>query len=235
MVSPSGTIFAFTVKDYAIESTEESLNSALKPLKDQGLMVHSAVLDDKDFMHGARIVMQLLKTGAMRPNTLFLNLGKEENKDNTIRLLASEAHKNELGTIILRQHPRKAFGMQKNINLWLRDKSPNYHLAILIALQLRQNWQGNLNLITVGSVKSDEKRLLRFLEGLSDQARLPSMTEFHIYIDDFRGALLKAPAADINIFGLADVLDFEFMRETPDWTMSSCLFIRDSGQENALV
>ena len=106
---------------------------------------------------------------------------------------------------------------------------------MLIALQLRQNWQGNLNLITVGSDKSDEKRLYRFLESLGDQARLPSMTEYHVYIDDFRGSLLKAPSADINIFGLADVLDFDTMRETPDWTLSSCLFIRDSGQENALV
>lgn len=235
MVFPSGSIFAFTVKDYAIESTEKSLVNALSPLMDQGLLVHSAVLDDKEFIHGTRLVMQTLKGGAMRPNTLFLNLGKDEQKDETIRRLASEAQQNDLGAIILRQHPRKAFGMQKNINLWLRDKSPNFHLAILIALQLRQNWQGSLNLITVGSEKADEKRLFMFLEGLSDQARLPSMTEFHVYIDDFRGALLKAPAADINIFGLADVLDFTFMRETPDWTMSSCLFIRDSGQENALV
>ena len=235
MVYPSGSIFAFTVKDYGLEATEKNLEDLFKPLKDEGFLIHSAVLDDKEFLHGARLVMQTLKGGAMRPNILFLNLGKEDGKDETIRHLASEAQKNELGTIILRQHPRKAFGSQKNVNLWLRDKSPNFHLAMLIALQLRMNWQGSLNLITVGAERSDEKRLYRFLESLGDQARLPAMTEYHVYIDDFRGSLLKAPSADINIFGLADVLDFDIMRETPDWTLSYCLFIRDSGQESALV
>ena len=125
--------------------------------------------------------------------------------------------------------------MLHNINLWLRDKSPNYHLAVLIALQLQNNWHGNLNLITVGSDLSDRKRLDNFLERLSDQARLPSMTEFYVFIGNFTEILQKAPFADINIFGLADTLVFDFMREVPELTQSSCLFIRDSGKESALV
>jgi len=48
-------------------------------------------------------------------------------------------------------------------------------------------------------------------------------------------SLQKAPKADINIFGLADTLYFDFLREAPELTNSSCLFIRDSGKESALV
>ncbi len=235
IVYPSGSVFAFTVQDHDLEDTENNLSELINPLEDHNLPVHSIVLEHKKFLPGARLIMQTLKAGAMRPNILFLNLGNNLDKESLITKLTVYAANNDLGTIILRQHLEKGFGLQTNINLWLRDKSPNYHLAVLIALQLQLNWQGNLNLITVGSKESDRKRLYKFLEQLSDQARLPSMTEFYVFIGDFTDTLQKAPEADINIFGLADTLFFDFMREAPELTDSSCLFIRDSGKESALV
>jgi hypothetical protein len=39
----------------------------------------------------------------------------------------------------------------------------------------------------------------------------------------------------MNIFGLADELPFAFMREAPELTNTSCLFVKDSGQESALA
>lgn len=235
IVYPSGSVFAFTVQDHDLEDTENNLSELISPLEDHNLLVHSIVLEHKKFLPGARLIMQTLKAGAMRPNILFLNLGNNLDKESLITKLSVYAANNDLGTIILRQHLEKGFGLQTNINLWLRDKSPNYHLAVLIALQLQLNWQGNLNLITVGSKESDRKRLYKFLEQLSDQARLPSMTEFYVFIGDFTDTLHRAPEADINIFGLADTLFFDFMREAPELTNSSCLFIRDSGKESALV
>ena len=207
----------------------------LKPVKDQNLLVHSAVLEDSDFLHGARIVMQTLNAGALRPNTLFLTLGSDKNKDGNINELVEQADKHQLGIVILRQHPRVAFGMQKNVNLWLRDKSPNWHLAMLIALQLQLNWEGKINLITATSESKDEKRLYHFLEKLSDQARLPLLTEFHVLSGDFKESTQKAPSADINIFGLAGSLQLDFIREVPELTKSSCLFVKDSGHESALA
>ena len=140
-----------------------------------------------------------------------------------------------MGIMILHQNRRAAFGMQKDVNLWLRDKSPNWNLAMLIALQLQLNWHGKLNLITASPDKNDEKRLYRFLENLSDQVRLPSLTEFHVLIGDFQDVLETAPRADINIFGLADKVSFDFMRNAANSTKSSCIYIGDSGQESALV
>jgi len=70
---------------------------------------------------------------------------------------------------------------------------------------------------------------------LSDRARLPAQTEYHVLVGKFEDNLESAPGADINIFGLADKLPFKFMREAPELTKSSCLFIRDSGKESALA
>jgi hypothetical protein len=125
--------------------------------------------------------------------------------------------------------------MQQNFNIWLRDKSPNWHLSLLITLQLHTNWNGKLNLITAGKNLDDKKRLNDFLENLNEIARLPAATEFHVLIGELKEVMLKAPKADINIFGLGNTLPFEFIREAPELVKSSCMFVRDSGYENALV
>lgn len=140
-----------------------------------------------------------------------------------------------MGTLILRQHKRTAFGLQRDINLWLRDKSPNWHLAILISLQLQINWGGKINLVTVANDKKDEQRLYKFLNAISEQTRLPSLTEFKVLTGNFTDVIKEAPRADINIFGLGEVLNFNYMREITELSMSSCLFVRDSGKESALV
>jgi solute carrier family 12 sodium/potassium/chloride transporter 2 len=106
---------------------------------------------------------------------------------------------------------------------------------MLIALQLQLNWEGQLNLITATPDKEEKKRLYNFLDRLSDKARLPSQTEYHVLVGDFKDNLASAPGADINIFGLADTLPFTFMREAPELTKSSCLFVKDSGKESALA
>jgi len=240
---PSGSIFAFTVRDSNIEDTKEELTELLKSLKDQNILVRSAVLEDSEFLHGAGLAMQILDAGSLRPNTLFLTLGNDKAKNQVFKELVDKAAQHQLGLIILRQHPRVAFGMQKNVNLWLRDKSPNWHLAVLITLQLQLNWNGKLNLITATPDKQDNKRMYNFLEHLSDQARLPSITEFHVLNGEFKDATQEAPAADINIFGLAGELQLDIIREVPELINTSCLLkildtkvhLRDMQMKNFLV
>ena len=199
------------------------------------MLVTSSVIEDNHFLHGAKSVLQTVKAGMFQPNILFLTLSNDTDSDKAIQELVREARRFEMGALILRQHPRMAFGMQNSINVWLRDKSPNWHLALLIALQLQVNWEGKLNLVTASSSKNEEKRLYDFLERLNDQARLPSMTELCVIIDEFNNALKSAPRADVNLFGFGAQLDFKFMRAAGELTKSSCLFVCDSGHENALV
>ncbi len=232
---PAGSIFAFTVRENDIEETDEALRELLVPLKDQGILVNSTTIEEREFLHGARLVIQTLKGGTFRPNTLFLTIGENTDNDPTIEDLVTHAMKHGLGVMILSYHRRASFGLQQDVNIWLRDESPNWHLAMLIALQLQINWRGRLNLLTVASDISDEKRLYRFLEHLGDQVRLPSMAEYQVMTGEFLDCLDQAPRADINIFGLADRVSFDFMRNAPERTKSSCIFIADSGQESALV
>ena len=232
---PVGSIFSFTVKPTPDEESSQDLKELLQPLDDEGILVNSTVIEDSDFIHGSRLVIQTLKAGAFRPNTLFLTLGSNPEKDTNIQKIVDIATKYELGTLILRQHKRVAFGLQKDVNIWLRDRSPNWHLAILITLQLQSNWGGKINLVTVAENESDKKRLNSFLNRLSDQTRLPSLSEFYVLTGSFNDALKNAPRADMNIFGVGDNFEFNFMRKTTELTKTSCLFVKDSGNVSALV
>jgi amino acid transporter len=232
---PSGSIYSFSVKDKDIEEARKDLEHALSPLKSENILVNSAIIEEYDFLHGAKLVIQALRGVAFRPNSIFLTVGRSHLKDELIQELVSYAGENDLGTLLLRQHSRIAFGLQKDINLWLRDKSPNWHLAILISLQLQLNWGGKINLVTVASDKKEELRLYEFLNNISEQTRLPSLTEFKVIVGDFKSAVKEAPRADINIFGLGAILDLGYVREVTELAMSSCLFVKDSGHENALA
>jgi hypothetical protein len=235
IVHPSGSIFAFSVKDSNADKTRRSLDELLTPLRESKLLVSSAVIEDKDFLHGARLVIQTLEGIPFRPNTIFLTLGSSDDKNKIISEMVNNAVNHNLGVIILRQHPRIAFGMQKTINLWLRDKSPNWHLAVLVTLQLQLNWEGKINLITVAEKKEERGRMYKFLDVLSKQTRLPSLTEFHVLTGGFKEVISSAPKGDISIFGLSDDLQFKFMRDVTESTNSSCLFVRDSGKESAIA
>jgi hypothetical protein len=119
---PSGSIFAFTItSEDQIEQKEQSLNELLLPLKEQGILVNSAVIEGDDFLHGAKSVIQTLRSGAFRPNTLFLTVGdgddgfstgkngiskrKKSKKQETLNQLATLTLKHKMGMAILRQHP----------------------------------------------------------------------------------------------------------------------------------
>ncbi|MEQ9619066.1 MAG: amino acid permease [Deltaproteobacteria bacterium] len=232
--SRSGSILAFTVTNDGTEESEKELEELLGPLK-KNISVNYTVIQDNEFLHGAKVVIQTLKASSFRPNILFLTLGSSEQKDYIIKDLIFEAHRNEMGAVVLCQNPRVAFGMQRDVNLWLRDKSPNWNLGMLIALKLQLSWEGRINLVTVSDERDDRKRLYDYLENLSDQARLPAMTDIHVLTGSFEEALKTAPRADINIFGLPFDVPFEFMRTAPELTHSSCIFVKDSGHESALV
>jgi hypothetical protein len=51
-------------------------------------------------------------------------------------------------------------------------------------------------------------------------------------LDDF---VIQAPVADLNIFGLQRSVNLAFIRRLIAQIDASCIFVRDSGRESALV
>ena len=236
LVSPSGSIYAFSARATPTSEEQQALDDIFAPLSARRLLVSTSVIEDGDFMHGCRLVMQTLLRSPFRPNTLFLTMGVDPSKDEGIKNLVRSAYQYELGTMILRADNDKQFGERQTINLWLRDRSTNWHLAILAALQLQLNWEGRINVITVADQQDDVKYLDAFLQRLFDLARMPSRSETHILVGKFYEVLQAAPRGDINIFGVGGgELPFDFIRGSVDQVGSACLFVKGSGHESALV
>ena len=74
-----------------------------------------------------------------------------------------------------------------------------------------------------------------YLQQLIDLARLPSTTSLQVYILPFDQALKAAPATDLNVFGLAHEPDLHFIQNLAMAVDTSCVFVRDSGEESALA
>ena len=76
-------------------------------------------------------------------------MSDDPEKDYRLEQLISMAMREELGIIVLNHYPKRGFGREEDINMWLRSGSPNRNLSILIAIQLEKNWNGNLKLLKI--------------------------------------------------------------------------------------
>lgn len=129
-------------------------------------------------------------------------------------------------------HPKYAFGQERRVNLWLRDKSPNINLAVLSALQLVRNWNASLHIIRVINHSVDKNRIEKAVHKFIEDARLPINTKVHIIAVDFF-EVIKEEQGDINILGIPP--KYEQVLQIIQTSPNSILFVADSGLENALA
>lgn len=202
-----------------------------------------AIIKTNDFADGVNFANQAYKGSFFRPNIVFLNMLERESYENHFLDIIKESARLHIGVIVYFQHPKSGLGQRQVINIWIRNRAPywkiawdigNLDLSILIAYKLKRNWDAKIRLITVVDNEEQKVQANEFMSKLIDLARLPK-TEIMIYKGQFDEHILNAPEADLNIFGLIDQPDFNFMEKMVDNTQTTCLFIRDSGMENILA
>ena len=145
--------------------------------------------------------------------------------------------------IIFADHPEARLGRRQSINVWMRDQSPdwkigmrlgNMDMSLLLGYILREAWDGDLRVVCVVEDEAERENARRFVERVTDLARIPKV-EIVIRVGTLHEQVPRVPTADLDIFGLAGEPNFDFARHVLETTASSCLFVRDSGQENALA
>ena len=83
--------------------------------------------------------------------------------------------------------------------------------------------------------ESNRESAESYLAQLMDWGRMPKGTQIVVGVGDFDRFLDSAPDADLNMFGLQMHVNVALMRHLPAATGTTCVFIRDSGTESALV
>jgi solute carrier family 12 sodium/potassium/chloride transporter 2 len=89
--------------------------------------------------------------------------------------------------------------------------------------------------VTAVADEADRPAATRFLAEVVDLTRLPAATTTKVLLGDFHAAARAAPPTDLSILGLQADPDFAFLRQALTSTGATCLFVADSGSEDARV
>ena len=233
---PSGRLMFVQVKRPGDrEVRAHSLADVIDSLKEEGFFVEGSVVESPDFPAASGIVIQMSKDMLFPPNTLFyfLQAGPEADRD-TLPVLKKAADAG-LGIIILRPYAGEGREGGAVLNLWIRQHTPNIDLSILVALKLMENRETRVRVILVVPEEKDVTEGYAYLHRLKQLMRLPLEVEMTVLIGIFSEIIQTAPPADMNIFGMAESPDLDFIRRITDAVRTPVLFLRDSKHESALA
>ena len=217
-------------------SLERNLNKLMDPLQKEGIFAVQRVIQTKDFAEGFNIATQIMKGVFLPPNIVFLTLSRDTSKDDRLKEMIDVVSHAELGLILLADKKKKrGFNKKENINLWIREGSPNLNLSVLTAVLLDKNWRGFIRLISVVDHRSEIKERETHLFKVTERARMPRETKVEVLTGNFDRLFKKAPVSDVNIFGAPRLLDLKNIRHITDLSPTPCLFIRESGVESFMV
>ena len=242
LTKPKGSIQGLRVLPAGVDSDPGRLQEIIRYFQEEGLVASWSGIESSSLARGAEQGISILKGSFYGPNVLFVNT--HDKSDETIREIIGVAQTYQMGAAIFELHDKALLGRERNINIWIRDQSPNWtlglrlanlDLAILLGYQLCRNWNGRITLLSAINEASHLASASHFLASLSQDARLPANTNIRVEHANFHDFLRAAPRGDLNIFGLAGNVDPGMMKDLAEKTRSSCLFVLDSGRESALA
>jgi len=225
------------------EVLDQQIDTLTHSFRDRGIFASATVIDAGGFADGMRAGMQALRGAFFRPNIVFLRMPDSPEREEDYHHIIREADREDVGTLLYAPHPRAALGQRQTINVWIKDRSPDWHismqignldLALLTGYKLSENWNAQLRVLTAVPDPAEQEKAQDFLEKLIDLGRFEG-AEAVVGTGPFSDYIHKAPQADLNIFGLQPEPNFDTIRDLVNKTDSTCMFVRDSGRESALA
>ncbi len=234
LIYSSGRLYYLTIKEEGEEGEGEmeEIEEVMACLKDQGLFAQQIVVEKGRFEVELKIVLQSLLNTFLPPNMLFFTISSDPEKQRRFKKVIESIRTYQVGLMLLYLHPKQGFGQEKRINLWLREKSPNYNLATLSALQLSRNWNASLCLMRAVEDSSQVKKAEESLQRFKEAARLPLNTEIKVLVGEFYQAIKEEPS-DLTIIGMSP--RYKQLITIINETNHTLVFVADSGLESVLV
>jgi hypothetical protein len=240
---PQGSVHVLGIHPTGKDDPLADLDKLSQAFIEDGVWSRATLVEEENFINGTRTAMEVLSSVFFRPNILFLSVLEEDYVYDLAQLVARTAVY-RMGVVLLARNNTVELGREQHINVWMREQSPewklglrltNLDLAVLLAVQLRRNWNGRINLVMVVDDEAMQTRAKQFIHELISLARLPANTQVTIPQTTFWQALADVPSGDINIFGLQAQPNLEFVEKVTETLGASCIFVRDSGDESALA
>lgn len=233
LIKPSGRLYYLTVVPPGKEDTQDtSVEETLNPLRAQQIYAQKVLVTSPSFPDLLVPTLQCLQSSFLPPNMILFTVSDNEEKRTRFNQLLDTIRPLSIAVCCLWLHPKYNLGMERNINLWLRDKSPNNDLAVLCALQFAKNFGAELTLLRVVATETSAKKVYAEMEAFIEEARLPANTKIRVLIGNFF-EVFPEQHADLSLLGMP--LKYEQMIELIESSNNSLLFLSSSGLENALI
>jgi hypothetical protein len=239
---PGGSVRFLHVTNKKTKSKVEKMQSLLSFFDKAEMYRDGLIMESDKFNKISPVVLETMSSSIIGPNSAFVSFDNHTKRASRLQKFIEVSTNKNLGLLLFGFNNKTHCGNKKTINLWLRerspdwdiDKSPNWNLAILTALRLYNSWSGSITICMVIKREKDRAVANQFLQGLTTRARLPLDIKVRILSGKFIESIENAPEADLNIFGIRSRFDFIEIKKLYSATGTSCLFIRDAGFESVL-
>jgi hypothetical protein len=247
LAKPYGSITLLGVSDSeGGEELADKVSHLADEFTGEGVHTSATTLEAERVSEAILHAMQTLRNAFLRPNLLFLTPLSGSVEPHELEPALRQARRNRMGVILAAIHPKAALGRRKVIRVWVRPQAPdwdirgsvrhsNLNLQLLIPFLLVRSWRASIEFICAVEDAAQEERAKAYLENLLEMARMPLEARARVIVGHVEGAMTEADRADLNVFGLPDADELAFVRETIERCGSACLFLRDSGEEDALA
>ena len=243
LTAPRGSVRVVGISPEKDPPLKEQIKPIISGFGKDGIFAHHAVLRADTLRHGAQVSMDVFRSTFFRPNILFLVYSKGM-REKDVQAMYNKAIENEMGMVLLAPHTLAGLGREQLINIWIREQSPhweiglrlrNLDLSLLLAYQIARNWHGSIQLTTVVKEEENRKPAEQYLNQLARLGRMPQSTKIAAHVGVLEDFLPQASLTDLQIFGLPEWIDLNFVKKMVAETKSTCIFVHDSGHESALV
>lgn len=210
-----------------------------------GVHARATALEGRGIGEAIVHAMQTLRNAFLRPTLLFLTPNETRMEASELEPPLRQARANRMGVVLAALHPRSALGRRRVIHVWIRSQGPewsfdaglrmsNLNLLVLVPYLLQQRWRAELTFYCVAP-EGEELAARDYLDRLLELARMPVSARVEVVSGTLEGALAAAPTPDVNVLGLPEQGELSFAARMVEVGHAACLFVRDSGEEDALA
>ncbi len=214
-------------------------------LMDAGVHTTAVELSVESVSRGVIHAMQTLRNAFLRPNIVFLAPTGEPETDAELEAIMRAAGDNRMGVVLAAIDLELGLGRRRDVHLWLREQSPdwnleegwrhaNMNLQMLAAYLITARWDGDLT-VHCATDETEHGAARTYIGKAMELARMPERSKVALSSPPFDAAVAATGEADIHIFGLPADGEIAFAHRMKAETAATCVFVRDSGEEDALV
>jgi solute carrier family 12 (sodium/potassium/chloride transporter), member 2 len=131
LVYPKGSIKLIGVADkMSTDELRDSLFTLASSFSRENVYTRWSVIDSNNYKEAVLNSLQTLQGTFFKPNILFLRLSATTEKDAETYSIINEAQFYNMGLLLFVEDPVAQLGRRASINVWIREKSPEWDLSM---------------------------------------------------------------------------------------------------------